>query len=262
MFNGFVTAAQTTKQSNAQWRADVEKERTVEQRVKVLRAGLKGVVTARFGASGAEILKFGYALPKARTTSAETKAVAAVKAKATRAARGTKGSVQKQSVKGNVAVQLVVTDKQQREHAAARAPPASRGRMGQGVRRRRGGGRRVLRGRLGVGRAGGVGRGYGQWGCGAARGGVDLRTRGRVIRLARGATGGRRAAFSLIMRAGTSGGGAVCRIASRVRGLASGMSLGGRDRVELGPPSLSATILLDIVRVTYHGTGCTDTTVG
>jgi hypothetical protein len=110
VFNGFVTAAQATKQSNAEWRADIQKERVVEQRVKVLRAGLKGVVTARFGASGAEILKFGYALPKPRTTSTETKAVAAAKSKATREARGTMGKVQKQGIKGNVSAQLVVTD--------------------------------------------------------------------------------------------------------------------------------------------------------
>jgi hypothetical protein len=107
--NGFVAAAQATKASNAQWRSDIQSERTVEQKAKVLRTALKGIVTARFGVGAAAILKFGFALPKPRKPSAETKAVAALKAQATREARGTKGSVEKRKVKGNVNVQLVVS---------------------------------------------------------------------------------------------------------------------------------------------------------
>jgi hypothetical protein len=107
--SGFVSAAQPTKASNTQWRSDIQTERALAQKAQVLRTALKGIVTARFGAGAAAILQFGFALPKARTRSAETKAVAAVKSLATREARGTKGSVEKKKVKGNVNVQLVVS---------------------------------------------------------------------------------------------------------------------------------------------------------
>jgi hypothetical protein len=107
--DSFVAAAQATKASNTQWRSNVQSERAMEQKVKVVRAALKGIVTARFGAGAAAILQFGFPIPKPSKRSAETKAVAAVKSKATREARGTKGSVEKKKVKGNVNVQLVTS---------------------------------------------------------------------------------------------------------------------------------------------------------
>ena len=108
-FQSFVAAAQATKASNQQWRADIQTERAMETHVRDLRKGVKGIATARFGASGAQMLQFGYSLPKPRKKSAETKAAAVVKGLATRKKRGTMGSVQKKDVKGNVSVELVVT---------------------------------------------------------------------------------------------------------------------------------------------------------
>ncbi|HEX8791633.1 MAG TPA: hypothetical protein VF765_11835 [Polyangiaceae bacterium] len=105
----FVTAAQNTKDSNAQWREDIQTERGLEQHVRVLRVGVKGIVAARFGATGAQLLKFGFTLPKPRKKSAQTKAVAVAKSLATRSKRQTLGKVQKKDIKGNVSVNLVVT---------------------------------------------------------------------------------------------------------------------------------------------------------
>jgi hypothetical protein len=126
-----VTTARARPASNTQWRSDIQTERALAQKVQVLRTALKGIVTARFGAGAAAILQFGFALPKARTRSAETKAVAAVKSLATREARGTKGSVQKKSVKGNVTVQLVVSSPSQ--PAAGTSGASSGGASAAGV---------------------------------------------------------------------------------------------------------------------------------
>jgi hypothetical protein len=108
-FQQFVSAAQATKVSNQQWRADVQTERALELHVRELRSGVQGIAAARFGASGAPMLQFGFLLAKPRKKSAETKAVAVAKGQATRKERGTLGKVQKKDIKGNVNVALVVT---------------------------------------------------------------------------------------------------------------------------------------------------------
>ncbi len=108
-FQSFVTAAQATKASNQQWRANVQSERTLELHVRVLRKGVQGVVSARFGAEGAQNLQFGFAMAKPRVKSAETKAFAVAKGMATRKERGTMSKADRQAIKGNVSVALVVT---------------------------------------------------------------------------------------------------------------------------------------------------------
>ena len=108
-FQQFVGAAQATKASNQQWRADVQTERGLELHVRELRKGVQGIATARFGAAGAPMLQFGFELVKPRQKSAESKAVAVAKGLATRTERGTLGKVQKKDIKGNVSVELVVT---------------------------------------------------------------------------------------------------------------------------------------------------------
>jgi hypothetical protein len=124
-FQQFVSAAQDTKDSNAQWRSDIQTERQLEQHVKVLRQGVKGIVAARFGVSGAQLLKFGYTLPKPRKKSAKTKAAAVQKGLATREKRQTLGKVQKKDIKGNVNVELVVTPADGGPPNAAPAAPAN-----------------------------------------------------------------------------------------------------------------------------------------
>jgi len=71
---------------------------------------LVAFVKVTFGNQPDALADFGLAPPKARTPrTAEQKAVAAAKSKATRAARGTLGKVQKEAVKGSVTATLVVT---------------------------------------------------------------------------------------------------------------------------------------------------------
>jgi hypothetical protein len=108
-FQKFVSAAQATKASNQQWRANIQIERNLELNVRELRSGVRGITQARFGKNGAQNLQFGFTLPAPVRKSAETKAVAVAKGLATRKQRNTMGSVQKKDVKGNVSVALIVT---------------------------------------------------------------------------------------------------------------------------------------------------------
>jgi hypothetical protein len=108
-FQKFVSAAQLTKNSNQKWRADIQAERVIEERVRALRHGVQGITQARFGPQGAPNLQFGFALPKPRRRSAETAAIAVKRSLATRQKRGTMGYKEKQKIKGDVHVAVVVT---------------------------------------------------------------------------------------------------------------------------------------------------------
>jgi hypothetical protein len=101
-FQQFVALAEATKTSNLAWRTDVQAERAGEQEVAPKRAGLKAILTGRFGKSGTTMTKFGFEPAKPGVKTPLVKTTAAVKARATRAARSTKGSVQRQEVTGNV----------------------------------------------------------------------------------------------------------------------------------------------------------------
>jgi hypothetical protein len=105
----FITAALKTSAANAAWRAAVQSERALETHIREERSQVKGIVTARFGKGGAQLLTFGYLPQRPRKTKAATTAVAVVKREATRKARGTRGKVQKQDIHGDVNAQIVVT---------------------------------------------------------------------------------------------------------------------------------------------------------
>jgi hypothetical protein len=101
-FQQFISDAETTKSSYQTWRDDVQAERASELTVAPLRDGLKAILVGRFGKFGTQLTKFGFEPAKMPVRSTVSKTAAAAKAKATRAARGTKGSAQKKLVKGNV----------------------------------------------------------------------------------------------------------------------------------------------------------------
>ncbi|MGD0523904.1 MAG: hypothetical protein ABSE49_02100 [Polyangiaceae bacterium] len=102
LFQQFVAAAQATKNSNAAWRTDVQAERAMELTVAPIRTGLKSILQGKFGKSGTQLLQFGIAPLKVVPKTTEVMTAAVAKSKATRAARGTKGSVQKKQITGNV----------------------------------------------------------------------------------------------------------------------------------------------------------------
>jgi hypothetical protein len=118
-FQQFIASAEATKESYQAWRADVQTERAAEQTVAPVRAGLKALLIGRFGKSSTQLTKFGFEPAKSGTRSTLDKTAAVVKAKATRTARGTTGSVQKKKITGNV-TGVVVTP----VTAGTAAPPA------------------------------------------------------------------------------------------------------------------------------------------
>jgi hypothetical protein len=101
-FQGFVSSAETTKSGYQAWRADVQDERTAELKVRPLRAGVKGVLVGKLGRSSTLLLTYGFTPAKVAVKSVAVKTGAVAKSKATREARGTKGSVQKRAITGNV----------------------------------------------------------------------------------------------------------------------------------------------------------------
>jgi len=101
-FQQFLAAAEATKTSRLVWRSDVQTERAAEMSVRPLRACLKSTLEGRFGKTGTQLTKFGFTPVKTGVRSTASKTAAVAKAKATRTARGTRGSVQKQEIVGNV----------------------------------------------------------------------------------------------------------------------------------------------------------------
>jgi hypothetical protein len=80
---------------------------------------LKAYVSQRFGVDSTEAHDLGYPPPKPKTKTAETKAAAAKKSEATRAARHTLGSQQKALLKGTA--EVAVTPEQAAALAAGKA---------------------------------------------------------------------------------------------------------------------------------------------
>jgi hypothetical protein len=99
-FQSRVDAAEATKTARAALRTAVAEEKAVEKEVKPLRAGLKSFIQSREGRGSPILQTFGFPEGKTPKTRPAVKADAALKAKATRAARGTKGRKQKASIHG------------------------------------------------------------------------------------------------------------------------------------------------------------------
>jgi hypothetical protein len=110
VMQAFVDNRDAVEVSKAATKAKIETERVqAPAQLAVIRA-FETVVRGTFGNSADVLADFGLAPPKARTPmTAEEKAVAAAKRKATRTARHTMGKNQKKSVQGSVTAKLVVT---------------------------------------------------------------------------------------------------------------------------------------------------------
>jgi hypothetical protein len=119
----FIDAAEATKASRTAWLSTVQAERAVEAQVHPIRVAIRGIVAARYGSDGTQLVQFGFTPSKHAKKSAVTKAQAAVKSKATRTARATKGSKQKKTVKGNV-TGIVVTPTTSASGVVVAAPSA------------------------------------------------------------------------------------------------------------------------------------------
>jgi hypothetical protein len=122
----FVDQRNAVEASKAATKARIQADRSqAPARLAVIRAFVT-VVRGTFGNSADVLADFGLAPTKAHAPqSAEQKAAAAAKRKATRALRNTMGKVQKKAIKSSVTTTLVVTpstDAQAKATAPAPAP--------------------------------------------------------------------------------------------------------------------------------------------
>ena len=103
-----IDAAKQTSNTKAAWLAQVQSERNTFGEMGPVLRYIKTYVTTKFGDTqdaGGTLADFGYTPRKSTATGVAVKAEAAVKNRATRVARGTKGSKQKAKIKGASAPQ-------------------------------------------------------------------------------------------------------------------------------------------------------------
>jgi hypothetical protein len=98
-FNGFVTAAEDTKNKHRVWLTAVQNERQIEVQVRPLRDGVHSILDAKIGKSSPQMGQYGFTPERPRKKTAKSKADAVTKAAETRAARGTKGKKQRKQIK-------------------------------------------------------------------------------------------------------------------------------------------------------------------
>jgi hypothetical protein len=108
VFLAAIQAIQAADASHAQWLDDVEAMNKAVAQAEAVFKALKQYFLGQFGANKTVLGDFGIDAPKSTaTTSTATKAAAALKAKATKEARGSNlGKKQKKAVKGNVQVEV------------------------------------------------------------------------------------------------------------------------------------------------------------
>jgi hypothetical protein len=114
-----VDAAKVTQVTRAAWQNAVVSERAKALETKTIVSDLEQALRTMFGQAIDTLADFGIAPRKRAVTDPATKVEAATRAKATRAARHTMGSKQKQDVKGTVV--SIVSD----ASAPAKAPAPS-----------------------------------------------------------------------------------------------------------------------------------------
>jgi hypothetical protein len=93
-------AAIATKDARITLHNVVDAERNAEAAFKGLHASFRAYLVAVYGANAPELQQFGYVQNRKPKRTAQTKADAALNAKATRTARGTKGKKQKAAIHG------------------------------------------------------------------------------------------------------------------------------------------------------------------
>jgi hypothetical protein len=108
VFLAAIKAIQTADSSHTQWLDDVEAMNKAVAQAEAVFKALKQFVLGQFGANKTVLGDFGLEAPKSTATaSTATKAAAALKAKATKEARGSNlGKRQKKAVKGSVEVEI------------------------------------------------------------------------------------------------------------------------------------------------------------
>lgn len=119
-----ITASKAVAPAKSAWLEALAAYRNELATTKPLIDGLRQALLVAFAGSPATLADFGLTPRKVAVISPTTRVEAAAKAKATREARGTKGSVQKKAVKGNVSG-VTVTPVTTPGSAVAGGPPTA-----------------------------------------------------------------------------------------------------------------------------------------
>lgn len=98
-FQARIDAAETVKAARGAHQKAVADERAVDAEVRPLRAATKVFLQGKYGKQSPALQKFGFTQGRKAKASVEAKAAGQAKAKATRAALGTKGKQQKKASK-------------------------------------------------------------------------------------------------------------------------------------------------------------------
>jgi hypothetical protein len=124
LIDTFLKAQADTVASKNSYHTTVINEKTSNLNARTFRAQVKGYVIGRYGKTNPILTTFGFVTTKSKKTTSAVKAVAVLKLKATRKARGTMSKKEKAKIKGSVdpsiAASLAGT-------AAAAAAPAGAG---------------------------------------------------------------------------------------------------------------------------------------
>lgn len=123
-FNAYITAVSNVGPVDLAYHAAVEKEQSLRASTFALRAELKAYIAARIGKSATGMAAYGFVPAKTPVVSAKAKVAGAIKAEATRVARGTMGAKQKAEITGNVTSVTITPVTQGTVQAAAPAAPA------------------------------------------------------------------------------------------------------------------------------------------
>jgi hypothetical protein len=120
MLEGRVTASNAVVAATAAFHAAVQADQDPVLTAFILK--LTQAIRIMYASSPSVLADFGIALPKTRVVSPATKVLAAAKAKATRKARNTMGTIQKKTVKGSVTSVTVSPDGDSSAAPSAPAP--------------------------------------------------------------------------------------------------------------------------------------------
>ena len=101
LFTSYVSAATAAQAARASWRDAVGAAHDAKAKALPVHRQLLSYAATVFGKAQGTLADFGTAPPTRKTPTVEAKVVAKQKRQATRQARGTKGKVQKKSVKGS-----------------------------------------------------------------------------------------------------------------------------------------------------------------
>ena len=98
----FIAAQTATVNAKAAYHTAVTQEKTSDTAARLFRSQFQAYLVSRYGKTNPILQQFGFTPTKAKKTTAAVKAVAVLKLKATRKARGTMSKKQKAKIKGTV----------------------------------------------------------------------------------------------------------------------------------------------------------------